>query len=103
MHNVHGEVVSSQRRQRKANAARLAVAEKIVAQLRQAAIVAGAEREQRYILTAGIFEKRLPLFCQKLWRFCSYRSVNMSGLAEAAAANAAAEQLEVHSVVNDLG
>ena len=71
--------------------------------LRQAAIVAGAEREQRYILTAGIFEKRLPLFCQKLWRFCSYRSVNMSGLAEAAAANAAAEQLEVHSVVNDLG
>ena len=33
VHNVHGEVVSSQRRQRKANAARLAVAEKIVAQL----------------------------------------------------------------------
>lgn len=52
---------------------------------------------------AGVFKQRLSLLCQKLGRFGSYGSVNMSGLAEAAAANAAAEQLEVHSVVNDLG
>ena len=101
-HDVHGKVVRAQRRQREAHAARLAVFQQPVAHLVERAVVAARERQERRLLIAGVFERFDALPDDRLRFARAHRAVDIPRLTEAAAADAAAKQLHVHTVVHDL-
>ena len=101
-HDVHGEVVRAQRRQREAHAARLAVFQQPVAHLVERAVVAARERQERCLLITGIFERLDPLTDNRLRFARAHRTIDIPRLTETAAADAAAKQLHVHAVMHDL-
>ena len=101
-HDVHGEVVRAQRRQREAHAARLAVFQQPVAHLVERAVIAARERQERRLLIAGVFERFDALPDDRLRFARAHRAVDIPRLTKAAAADAAAKQLHVHAVVHDL-
>ena len=101
-HQLHGEVICSQRRERHADAPGLAEFQQPVAYLTQMPIVAGGEGEERKVLIAGVFQRFDALPNQRLRFFCTDRPIDISSLAKTAAANAAPEDLQIHPILHHL-
>ena len=95
-----GRRVDAQRRQRDAQAgAQLADARE---RLRDAAVVARAEREQRDLVAAGLVEQPVGGLDHQVHRPLPHRPVPHARLAEAAAGGAAAHDLDDDAVVDRL-
>ena len=103
LHQFGAEAVRPQRGQRQADMPRLTVVEHALGQAGQVAVVAGGQRGKRNLLIARVFEHGLRLLQQHLLRLGAQRPVGMPCLAEAAAARAAAEQLDHRAVEHDIG
>ena len=102
LHQRHGEVVGAQRRQRERQVALGAEILQIVAQLDKMRIVGRRERGKRHILIARVLDRFDGIVAQELFRAVTHRAVDITRLTEAAAADAAAEQLERNAVLHDL-
>ena len=102
LHDLHGEVVRPQGRQGQADAPLLAVVQQPVTELREGSVVAGTEGEQGHILVSGVFQGLYSLPDQGLRLFGTDGPVHMARLTEAAAPDAAPEQLQVHPVMDHL-
>ena len=102
LHQLHGEVVRPQGGKGQADAPRLAVVQQPVAELGQGTVVAGGEGEQGDVLIAGVLQCLDPLGDQRLRLLGADRAIDVPGLAEAAAAHAAPEQLQADPVMHDL-
>ena len=88
--------------ERETDAAAFAVVHQSVAKLVQPAVVARAEREERDLVVAGEGERFLAVLHALFHAAAAHRAVNVSGLAEPASADAAAEELKTDAVVHDL-
>ncbi len=103
LHQLRREAVRTERRQRQADMARLAVVKHALGQTGQLAVIARGKRGQRNLLIAGIFQHRLCLLQKDFLRFGAERTVGVARLTETAAAWAAAEQLDHRSVKDNIG
>ena len=97
------KVVGAQTRERKIHMTLCAELLQIVAELNERAEIRGRERGERHLLVAGILDGLLGVFDQQLFRAVAHGAVDIARLAEAAAADAAAKQLERGAVLHDLG
>ena len=102
LHDVHREVVRPQGGQGKADAPRLTVVEQAVAKRGQRSVVARGEGEERHVLMPGVFQRLDALAHERLRLLRADRAIDVARLAEAAAAHAAAKELQVHPVVHHL-
>ena len=97
------EGVDAQARQRKLYLVVRQHRREALERLRDSAPVAGREREQADLLPAGLVEQRLDLLADRGRGAFAHGAVYHSGLAEAAAARAALEDLHRDAVVDDAG
>ena len=101
-HQVPGEVIRPEGRQRQVDLPRLAVVQQLVRQGLQLLVVRGGEAGQVDLMVAGIFQGIHRLLVQGFRIPGPHRPVAEARLAEAAAADAAPEHLQVGPVVDNL-
>ena len=80
----------------------LTVFHQAVAQVVKRLIVAGAQRRKGHLLIARVFQGFHTVLQQQIFAAVTHRAVNISRLATTAATDAAAEQLQCHTVIDHL-
>ena len=102
VHNLVGEAVNAQGRQRNADLFVLTPACQLFEQGNDLAVVARTKRGQRHLVIACVFAQRLALGVDCLGRFFTYRAVDKACLTKTAAADTSPENLLNCSVVDNL-
>ncbi|MPM28958.1 hypothetical protein SDC9_75496 [bioreactor metagenome] len=103
LHERHGEVVRPQGGKGQGDPVGLAPLQKAVAEGIERAVVAGGEGSESHLLVAGGLASLHALAAKHVGVLGAHRAVHIARLTEAAAADTAAEDLQHHPVVYDLG
>ena len=103
LHQAQGEVVRPQGGQGQGDLVGLTPLQQAVAQPLQCPVVAGGQAGEGHLLVAGVPARLDALLDQPLGIAGAHRPVGVARLTEAAAPDAAAEHLQHHPVVDDLG
>ena len=102
LHQAHGEIIRPQTGQREIHVPLLAEGLQLIAQLRQRRIVAGGQAGQGHLLISGVVAGLHAVPGAKLPAAVADGTVDIARLTEAAAPDAAPEQLQHHPVLDDL-
>ena len=102
LHQVHGKVIRPQGRQGQADVARITEGLQLIAKRRQGRIVAGGQAGERDLLIARVIAGMDAVIGAQVPAAVADGAVDVPRLTEAAAADAAAEQLQRHAVLHDL-